>query len=88
MTVQVRFLRGRALIGRRVVKHVFGLPAASWRARPRRTDGRAQAALHNSRSAPGVSSAVWAAGLAPGGAAASWNAGALYTGASTLSSRS
>ena len=85
VTIQVRFLRGRALIGRRVVKPVFGLPAASWRVvRPRRTDAKAQAALRGSRSAPGVSSAVWAAGLAPGSAAASWNAGSLFTGASTL----
>jgi Beta-lactamase enzyme family len=85
VTIQVRFLRGGALIGRRVVKPVFGLPAASWYAvRPRRTDARAQKALRHSSPAPGVSSAVWAAGLAPGGAAASWNAGAVFTGASTL----
>jgi beta-lactamase class A len=83
VTIQVRFLRGKALIGRRVVKPVFGLPAASWRVvRPRRTD--AKVALRDSRSAAGVSSAVWAAGLAPGSAAASWNAGAVFTGASTL----
>jgi hypothetical protein len=81
----VRFLRGTTLIGRRVVQPVFGLPAASWHAvRPRRTDARAQKALEQSRSTPGVSSAVWAAGLAPGGAAASWNAGAAFSGASTL----
>jgi beta-lactamase class A len=85
VTIQVRFLRGSALIGRRVVKPVFGLPAASWHVvRPRRTDGRTQKALANSRSAPGVSSAVWVAGLAPGGTAASWNAGAVFSGASTL----
>jgi hypothetical protein len=85
LTIQVRFMRGKALIGRRVVQHVFGLPAASWRAvMPRKVDAKAQRALRNSRSAPGISSAVWAVGLAPGGAAASWNAGALYTGASTL----
>jgi beta-lactamase class A len=85
VTIQVRFLRGTALIGRRVVQPVFGLPAASWHTvRPRRTDARAQKALRHGRSAPGVSSAVWAAGLAPGGAAASWNAGAVFSGASTL----
>jgi beta-lactamase class A len=85
VTIQVRFMRGNALIGRRIVTPVFGLPAASWRVlRPRRIDARAQKALANSRSAPGVSSAVWAAGLAPGSAAASWNAGAVFTGASTL----
>ena len=85
VTIQVRFMRGSALIGRRVVRPVFGLPAASWRVvAPRRVDGSAQRALRNSRSAPGVSSAVWTAGLAPGGASASWNAGALFSGASTL----
>ncbi len=53
--------------------------------RPRRTDADGpDAPCTDSRSAPGVSSAVWAAGLAPGSAAASWNAGALFTGASTL----
>jgi beta-lactamase class A len=83
--LQVRFMRGNALIGRRVVQHVFGLPAASWRvALPRTVDARAQRALRNSRSAPGISSAVWTAGLVPGSAAASWNAGALFNGASTL----
>jgi hypothetical protein len=85
VTIQVRFMRGARVIGRRVVKPVFGLPAASWRVvRPRRTDPVAQRDLHGSRAAPGVSSAVWAAGLAPGSAAASWNAGALFSGASTL----
>ena len=85
VTIQVRFMHGASVIGRRVVKPVFGLPAASWKVvRPRRTDAAAQKALHGSRAAPGVSSAVWAAGLAPGSAAASWNAGALFTGASTL----
>jgi beta-lactamase class A len=79
VTIQVRFLRDGALIGRRVVTPVFGLLVA-----PRRVDAKAQRALHNSRSAPGVSSAVWTAGIAPGGASASWNAGALFSGASTL----
>ncbi len=68
----------------RVVRPVFGLPAASWRVvRPRRVDARAQRALRGS-SAGGATSAVWAAGLEPGGRAASWNAGAAFTGASTL----
>jgi beta-lactamase class A len=85
VTIQVRFLRDGALIGRRVVTPVFGLPAASWRVvSPRRVDAEAQRALRNSRSAPGVSSAVWTAAIAPGGASASWNAGALFSGASTL----
>jgi hypothetical protein len=85
VTIQVRFLRGKAVIGRRVVKPVFGLPAASWRVvRPRRTDATAQATLRDSRSAPGASAAVWAAGLTPGSAAASWNAGSIFSGASAL----
>ena len=84
VTITVRFLRGGKLLGRRVVRPVFGLPAASWRVvRPRRTDARAQRALRGS-SAGGATSAVWAAGLEPGGRAASWNAGAAFTGASTL----
>jgi beta-lactamase class A len=85
VTIQVRFLRGGKLLGSRVVHPVFGLPKASWKvAAPRRTDPVAQRALRGSSSAPGVSSAVWAAGLAPGSSAASWNAGSLFTGASTL----
>jgi beta-lactamase class A len=85
VTIQVRFMHADVLIGRRVVKPVFGLPAASWRAvPPRHVDARAQRALRGSRSAPGISASVWAAGLAPGSAAMSWNAGSLFTGASTL----
>jgi beta-lactamase class A len=84
VTISVRFLRRGKLIGRRVVRPVFGLPASSWHvARPRSTDAAAQRALRGS-SAGGATSAVWIAGLEPGGRAASWNAGAAFTGASTL----
>jgi beta-lactamase class A len=85
VTIQVRFLRAGKLLGRRVVRPVFGLPKAAWHVVvPRRTDAVAQRALHGSSSASGVTTAVWTAGLAPGGSAASWNAGAIFTGASTL----
>jgi beta-lactamase class A len=85
VTIQVRFLRGGKLLGRSIVHPVFGLPKASWKVvAPRTTDAVAQRALRGSRSAPGVASAVWAAGLAPGSSAMSWNAGAVFTSASTL----
>ena len=58
VTITVRFLRGGKLLGRRVVRPVFGLPAASWRVvRPHRTDARAQRALRGN-SAGGAISAV------------------------------
>jgi beta-lactamase class A len=85
VTVQVRFMHDNVVIGRRVVKPVFGLPKASWRVvAPHRVDGWTQRVLRGSRAARGISSSVWTAGLAPGGRAASWNAGSLYNGASTL----
>jgi beta-lactamase class A len=85
VTIQVRFLRGGKLLGRRIVHPVFGLPKASWKVvAPRTTDAVSQRALRGTRSAPGVASAVWAAGLTPGSKATSWNAGAVFTGASTL----
>jgi beta-lactamase class A len=85
VTISVRFLRAGKLLAKRTVDPVFGLPKAAWKVvTPRRTDAVAQRALRGTRSAPGVASAVWAAGLTPGSTATSWNAGAEFTAASTL----
>jgi beta-lactamase class A len=84
ITVTVEALEGPRVIARRIVDHVFGLPAAAAEVAPPQTvDARLQRSVLSLRARTGVASAAWIRNLADG-TTAGYNAAARFPAASTL----